>query len=77
MDALTYKYLTENPKLLRFVRYNPVWYRYLSRDPQRIRELPKEAKEFYGNTTSQRLETLNNQVQMVGMLIQLAEAMKD
>lgn len=60
-----------------FVRYNPEWYRYLSRDPDRIDELEKAAKQFYGQTFPQRVEKLNNQVQMVGMLLQFAGAMKD
>ncbi|PAV29891.1 hypothetical protein CIL05_08410 [Virgibacillus profundi] len=77
MDSTSYNYLSENPHLARFVRYNPIWYRYLSRDPHRIYELEKEAKRFYGKTFPQRVEKLNNQVQMVGMLIQFAGAMKD
>lgn len=77
MDAETYRYLTSHPELLTFVRYHPIWYRYLSRDPNKIHELSRVAKKFYGYTFTQRLERLNNQIQMVGMLIQLTEAMKD
>lgn len=60
-----------------FVRYNPIWYRYLSREPERINEIEKEAKKFYGKTFSQQLDKVNNQVQMVRMLIQFAGEMKD
>lgn len=77
MDQATYQYLQLHPKLAEFVRYNPVWYRYLTRDPKRVYELDKEAKIFYEETLSQRLEKVNKQVQMMKMLIQFAGAMKD
>lgn len=77
MDPKTYRYLIAHPDLLKFVRYHPIWYRYLSRDPNKIYELPKEAKKYYGNTFPQRLEKVNDRIQMVNMLVQLAEIMKD
>lgn len=77
MDPKAYQYLVSDPKLLRFVRYNPIWYRYLSRDPNKILEVPKEAKKFYGNTFPQRLEKVSNHIQMIRMLAQFAATMKD
>ena len=77
MDVNCYQYLQKNPDLANFVRYNPIWYRYLSRDPNRMFELAEEAKFFYGKTLPQRLEKLNNQVQLVNMLVQFAGNMKD
>lgn len=77
MDRMSYNYLRTHPDLANFVRYHPVWYRYLARDPQRIYELKEEAKVFYGKTLQQRLERLNDQVQMVHMLIQIAGTIKD
>ena len=77
MDEVTYRYLANNPSLAAFVRYNPVWYRYLSRDPGKVREIEKEARQFYGKTFPQRMDRLNNHVQMMGVLLQFADAMKD
>lgn len=77
MDSTSYQYMISHPQLAMFVRYNPVWYRYLSRDPNRINEMEKEAKRFYGKTFPQRVEKINNQVQMIQMLIHFAGAMKD
>ncbi|QGS68600.1 hypothetical protein CV093_09060 [Oceanobacillus sp. 143] len=54
-----------------------MWYRYLSRDPNNILEMEKEAKKFYGKTLPQRLEKISSNMQMVGMLMQFADAMKD
>jgi hypothetical protein len=69
--------VSNNPAIANFIRYNPIWYRYLSRDSNRINELEKEAKKFYGKTFPQKVEKLNSQMQMVNMLIQFAGAMKD
>lgn len=77
MHTLSYAHLKAHPELTKFVRYNPMWYRYLSRDASRLDELEKEAKVFYGKTFSQRLEKVNTQVQTIGMLMQFATAMKD
>nr|WP_010649516.1 YlbE-like family protein [Oceanobacillus massiliensis] len=77
MDPMVTNYLKQNPNLAEFVRYNPVWYRYLSRDPGRMREIEKEAKVFYGKTLPQRIKNINEQVQMINMLSQVAKAMKD
>ncbi|WP_404452484.1 YlbE-like family protein [Virgibacillus necropolis] len=67
-----YHYLKSEPNLLRFVRHNPVWYRYLSRDPSRIMEIEKEAKKFYGKTWPQQFEKASNKLSMMKMLVQLA-----
>ncbi|WP_249869889.1 YlbE-like family protein [Oceanobacillus saliphilus] len=77
MDPIVEQYLKENPKLAVFVRYNPQWYRFLSRNPGRIEEMEKEAKKFYGKTFPQQIENLNSRIQMVNMLAQVAKAMKD
>lgn len=77
MDRHSYQYVSNNPKLAAFVRYNPIWYRYLSRDPSKISEMEKEAKRFYGKTFPQRAEKINDHIQMINMLIQFTGAMKD
>lgn len=77
MEEQVYRYLAANPPFARFVRYNPMWYRYLSREPERVFDIEKEAKKFYGKTFPQRMDRLNNQVQMAGMLMQFANALKD
>ncbi|MFC2950220.1 YlbE-like family protein [Virgibacillus sediminis] len=77
MDSYTYQYLKSRPELLSFIRYNPVWYRYLSRHPENIRRMEKQAKVFHGKTFPQKMEKVNQQIQMAGMMLQFAEAMKD
>lgn len=72
MDKDCYNYLKSQPSLLKFVRYNPEWYRYLSRDPSRITEIDKAAKSFYGKTWPQQIEKANDKLSMMKMFIQLA-----
>ncbi|HLS61279.1 MAG TPA: YlbE-like family protein [Virgibacillus sp.] len=65
------------PDQVLFIRYNPVWYRYLSRDPRRVDELPEITKEFFGRTFSHRIGKLDENIKLVGMLMEFAEMMKD
>ncbi|SHF48944.1 YlbE-like family protein [Ornithinibacillus halophilus] len=77
MNREIYHYLQNRPELLHFVRMNPVWYRYLAREPNRVTEIEAVSKQFYGKTIPQKLDRLNHRMQMVGMLLQFAESMKD
>lgn len=72
-----YAYLQKDPKLVEFVRRNPIWYRYLSRDNACLDQLKKEADLYYGKTLPQRLERVHNQLQMLTMFIRMAGDMKD
>lgn len=77
MNEYVYYYLYTNKPLLNFVRHHPIWYRYLSRDPERVHELEREAKIFYGQTFTQRLEKVNEHVQLVQMLAEISKLTKD
>lgn len=46
MDNEVITYLKQNPDIAEFVRYHPIWYRYLMRDPNRLTELKKRSKEI-------------------------------
>ena len=39
MEQALMKQIQEKRDLQLFLRFNPVWYRYLSRDPERIKEM--------------------------------------
>ncbi|WP_047981373.1 YlbE-like family protein [Ornithinibacillus contaminans] len=77
MNQELYHYLQARPELMNFIRQNPYWYRYLTRDPSRVVEMEKEAKRFYGKTFTQKMDKMNQNIQMVGVLLQFAEMMKD
>ncbi|GAB4072330.1 YlbE-like family protein [Barrientosiimonas marina] len=77
MQPAIYNYLRQNPELHQFVRFNPVWYRYLTKDPQRMQDLEKASKQFHGQTFSQQVNRIENQLQNANMLIHLAQALKE
>lgn len=63
--------LIEQPELKEFLRYHPQWYRSLSRQPEKLGEMEKEANYFYGKTFPQRVEKMQNNVSMVMMLMEM------
>lgn len=77
MNKELQQYLAARPDLINFIRFNPIWYRYLNRNPSSITEMEKEAKCYYGKTFSQKVEKVGNNVQMLSMLLQFTEMMKD
>lgn len=78
MEQTIYLYLRGQPKLLEFIRREPIWYRYLLREGAKLLpELEKEAKVFYGQTFTGRLNRVSDQVQMASMLINVANILKD
>ncbi|UOQ47979.1 YlbE-like family protein [Gracilibacillus caseinilyticus] len=77
MEPETYRYIQQRTDLWRFIRLNPDWYRYLSRNPERVREMEKEAKQFYGKTIPQRLARTQQNIHMVRLLMQMAGSWND
>ncbi|WP_368654710.1 YlbE-like family protein [Ornithinibacillus sp. 4-3] len=71
MDRDSYIYLQNHPDLLQYIRLHPIWYRYLSRDPQSITQLEKDAKEFYGKTFPQRVKKIEEQIQLAHLFWEL------
>ncbi|GAE91763.1 hypothetical protein JCM21714_719 [Gracilibacillus boraciitolerans JCM 21714] len=50
MEPETYQVVQQREDLWRFIRNHPEWYRYLTRDPNRLKELELTSKQFYGKT---------------------------
>lgn len=70
-------FLYERPDLLNYIREQPYWYRWLSRDPTNIQKIENYAKEYYGKTFTQRVERVNHQLQMFSMLLSMIQGMRD
>ncbi len=70
-------YLQSRPDMLMFVRENPIWYRRLSRSPEKVFEIEQEAKFFYGRTFPQRIDKLNESIQLANMLLSMMNVMGD
>lgn len=68
-------FLSSRPDLARFVREKPIWYRLLSRSPEKMYQIEQEARIFYGQTFSQRIDRIQQQVQLVQILMNMMYAM--
>ncbi|WP_216830900.1 YlbE-like family protein [Alkalihalobacterium elongatum] len=65
--------LRSQPEIKQFIRQHPHWYRKLSRDPYQIRQLEVEVNQFYGKTFPQRMERIQNNLQLAMMLLQMLQ----
>ncbi|MGP4040416.1 YlbE-like family protein [Gracilibacillus sp. D59] len=77
MEPETYRFIQQREDLWQFIRLNPEWYRYLTRNPNRIGELELQAKQFYGKTLPQRMEKAQQNMQMIRLLMQMAGSWND
>lgn len=77
MEPETYQVVQQREDLWRFIRNHPEWYRYLTRDPNRLKELELTSKQFYGKTMPQRLQKTQQNMQMLSLLMQMAGSWKD
>lgn len=77
MQPGLYQYLESRDDLLKFMRMNPEWYRKITREPGLLPTMEQESKEYFGQTVTQKMERFNNQIQMVQMLMQMAQTMKE
>jgi hypothetical protein len=68
-------YIKSRPELIQFVRQNPIWYRKLSRNPELIDTIEKEAKYFYGKTFSQKVNKFQQNIQMASFLLGFLQQM--
>lgn len=77
MQPGLYQYLEGREDLIKFMRMNPEWYRKLTREPGLLPSMEQETKIYFGQTVSQKMERVNNQIHMVQMLMQMAQTMKE
>jgi len=76
MRRMIVEALDTNPDLKEFIRTHPIWYRDLSRRPDRLSEMQKEADDFYGKSWSKKLERMGQGLGMINMMLELMN-MKD
>lgn len=74
MEPECYEYLIRKKDLIRFIRRNPEWYRYLMREPDRVFEMERIAKEYFGKTITQRIDRVQQNIQMVQFLMQMVNS---
>lgn len=69
-------FLQSDEDYIRFIRQKPKWYRKLSRNPELIEEFRLASLEFFGKTIPQRVDKLQNQVQMASFMIDMFQVLK-
>lgn len=70
-------YLGTRPDLTRFVRENPNWYRLLTRNPEKIYEIEQQSRIFYGKTFPQKIDRIQQKVQLAQMLMSIMDGMSN
>lgn len=71
MRREVYQYIRSKPELHQFLRYNPYWYRRLSRYPEKVYEMEKEAKLFLGKTFPQRMNRLQENMSLAMAMVEM------
>ena len=56
--------INENPLEKKFLRENSYWYKYLNRSSNYYKEFIKQMKETYKLTTKDKINKLNNDINM-------------
>lgn len=65
--------INSDPRLLSFIRENPIWYKRLNRNPDLFRDFTMDMKDKYKIRTSDKInKTLNN----INMLKTFLEVLK-
>jgi hypothetical protein len=70
-------FLQSDVEYIKFIRQQPKWYRKLTRNPELIEEFRLASLEFYGKTIPQRVDKLQNQVQMASFMIDMFQVLKE
>lgn len=68
-------YLASRQDLTMFIRGNPSWYRILSRSPEKMFEIEQKAKVYYGQTFPQKIDRLQQQIQLANVLVGMMNVM--
>lgn len=71
MKKNVYESIKADPDLHYFLRSHPRWYRQLGRDPESYNNMITEANRFYGKTFPQRVEKLQNNMNLAMMVIEM------
>ncbi len=70
-------FLQSDEEYIKFIRQQPKWYRKLTRNPELIEDFRLASLEFFGKTIPQRVDKLQNQVQMASFMIDMFQVLKE
>ena len=63
--------ILQNPDLKRYLKENSYWYKYLNRDPSYLKIMNDEMKKRYKLTPSDKLEKLNNNINIASEVLKI------
>lgn len=71
MDIKTQIAVRNNPNLYRFLREYSYWYKYLNRNPDFLNDVIEEMKKIYKLNPSDKLERIEEKMEMLNTFIDL------
>lgn len=71
MNVETQIKIRNNPYLYQYLRDNSSWYKALNRDPNSIKQMEVEMKNAYKLNLTDKIETLNQKIEMVRTFIDI------
>ena len=71
MDLTTQYKLKSNPKYIRFLRENSIWYKYLNRNGNYFRKFDEDMKIKYKLTTKDKLDRFTHNIDKLSQIIDI------
>ena len=71
MNVETQLKIRSNPYLYQYLRDNSSWYKALNRDPNSIKQMEIEMKNAYKLNLSDKIDNLNQKIEMVRTFIDI------
>lgn len=69
-----YQQIQTDKDCMKYLRFKPVWYKRLMRDPERISEFQTECKTFFRKTIPDRVNAISNGVQLAQMMMAVVQS---
>lgn len=69
------QYVEMRPDLKHFIREQPIWFKRLSREPHLMATIEQEAKVYYGQTFSQKVQKFQERIETAAMFMELMKVM--
>lgn len=63
--------IEQNPNLKQYLSENSYWYRYLNRDSNNLKIMSDEMKKKYKLTPTDKLEKINNNINVVAEMLKI------
>ncbi|WP_416151063.1 YlbE-like family protein [Salipaludibacillus sp. HK11] len=71
MRREVYESVRANRELHQYLRMHPLWYRKLGRDPEKVAEMVRESKFYFGRTLSQRVDQIHRNMNTAMMMVEM------